>query len=91
MAGADWSQAFLRRHPHLSLRRLEPTISLENFRFKLGKCKGFFYKTLCELWTRYNLPANHVFNIDEANTTTMQSPSKIISPKVPTQLYKAVS
>lgn len=90
MAGKDWLQSFLQRHPRLSLRKPEST--------SLGRISGFnaesvghFYKNLDAILTKYNFAPNRIFNVDETGITTVQSQSKIVGPKGVKQLGKAVS
>ena len=85
MAGKDWLQLFLKRHPRLTLRKHKPT--------SLGRISGFnaesvnrFFNNLEEVLTKYDFQPNRIFNVDETGITTVQVPSKIISPKGVKQL-----
>ena len=88
MAGKDWFGGFMKRQ--ISLRKPEAT--------SLGRIAGFneesvklFYKNLADTLDKLQIGPHRIYNMDETGITTVQVPTKVISPKGVKQLGKAVS
>ncbi|KAK6182566.1 hypothetical protein SNE40_010220 [Patella caerulea] len=81
MAGKDWVESFLKRHPNLSLTTPEATSA--------ARAKGFnktavnkFFDLLESLMDEHQFAPNNIYNVDETGLSTVQSrPSKIIAKK----------
>ncbi|CAH2108284.1 unnamed protein product [Euphydryas editha] len=85
MAGRDWVQSFLKRHPQLTLRQSTAT--------SLARAIGFnkvqvdrFYKNLKELYEKHKFQPSRIYNVDETGISTV--PKK--TPKVITTIGKKV-
>lgn len=85
MAGRDWVECFLKRHPQLVLRQSAAT--------SLARAMGFnkiqvdkFYKNLKDLYLKYNFQPSRIYNVDETGISTV--PKKM--PKVVTTKGKKV-
>ena len=79
IAGWDWWNGFLKRHPNLSLRTPEPT--------SFARAQGFskarvaeFYKLLGETYDRFEWQPDRIFNVDETGVSTVQGKaSRVLS------------
>lgn len=88
LAGKDFYYGFLKRHPEISLRKPEGT--------SLNRIKAFnrhdvqlFFANLDQLYEKYKFTPDNIYNVDETGITTVQRPSKCLSPKGIKQLgYK---
>lgn len=85
MAGRDWVECFLKRHPQLVLRQSAAT--------SLARAMGFnkiqvdkFYKNLKDVYLKYNFQPSRIYNVDETGISTV--PKKM--PKVVTTKGKKV-
>lgn len=79
-AGRLWFNAFLKRRRELSLRSAEAT--------SLGRAMGFnkpvvqrFFDNVQEIYEKYKLGPDQVYNVDETGLTTVQEAGKVIARK----------
>ena len=79
VAGKDWLQGFMSRHPELSLRQPEATSAARAHGFNRQSVNRFF-DLLTALVEEHNFPPDKIYNVDETGMTTVQTrPSKIIA------------
>ena len=91
MAGPDWLQGFLKRHPELSIRLPQAT--------SMGRAVGFnkpqvskFYDIYQEnLESHGNFTPHKVWNMDESGITNVQKPGKVIASTGKHQVGKITS
>ncbi|KAL4126167.1 hypothetical protein QTP88_010393 [Uroleucon formosanum] len=88
--GKDWLQAFIKRHPKLSIRKPEAT--------SIARISGFnkaavqlFFSNLNELYQKYSFQPDRIYNVDETGISTVPQVTKILGPKAIKQLGKVVS
>lgn len=81
MAGVDWLKGFLRRHPDLSIRKPEATSAARAMGFnKVAVSK--FYQLLGEIYDKYKLTPNKIYNCDETGISVVsKTKSKILALK----------
>ncbi|XP_011165875.1 uncharacterized protein LOC105200151 isoform X2 [Solenopsis invicta] len=76
-AGNDWLRRFLKRHPDLAIRKPESTSAGFN-----KVAVESFYKLLSEIYDKYQLTADRVYNCDEIGISIApKTKSKIITQK----------
>ncbi|XP_050301552.1 uncharacterized protein LOC126739782 [Anthonomus grandis grandis] len=81
MAGKDWMQSFLRRHPELSIRTPEATSGARAMGFNKVAVANFF-NLLIETVDKYQLTADKIYNMDEIGVSVNpKGMSKIIATK----------
>ena len=79
VAGKDWLQGFMSRHPELSLRQPEATSVARAHGFNRQSVNRVF-DLLTALVEEHNFPPDKIYNVDETGMTTVQTrPSKIIA------------
>ena len=79
VAGKDWLQGFMSRHPELSLRQPEATSAARAHGFNRQSVNRFF-DLLTALVEEHNFPPDKIYNVDETGMTTVQTrPSNIIA------------
>ncbi|KAJ8936819.1 hypothetical protein NQ318_015286 [Aromia moschata] len=90
MAGKDFYQAFMSRHPDLSLRTPEST--------SLMRCVGFnrpqverFFNGLSLLMEKFKFQPYNIYNCDETAASTVQKHAKVLSEKGQRQVGKITS
>ncbi|CAG9561341.1 unnamed protein product [Danaus chrysippus] len=81
IAGIDWLKGFMKRHPDLSIRRPEATSAARAMGFnKVAVNK--FYSLLGEVYDKYNLTPDRIYNCDETGISCVsKTKSKIIAEK----------
>lgn len=81
IAGVDWMKGFLKRHPDLSIRKPEATSAARAMGFnKVAVDK--FYSLLGEIYDKYNLTPERIYNCDETGISCVsKTKSKIIAEK----------
>uniref|UniRef100_H2Y7T0 HTH CENPB-type domain-containing protein n=1 Tax=Ciona savignyi TaxID=51511 RepID=H2Y7T0_CIOSA len=77
MAGEDWLKGFRRRQGSISLRSPESTSLARAMAFNQHNVSELFVK-LKELYTRNNVPAQRVWNLDETGVNTVQNGGKVL-------------
>ncbi|XP_055910788.1 uncharacterized protein LOC129945153 [Eupeodes corollae] len=90
IAGVDWMQAFMKRHPTLSLRKPENTSIARNMSFNETNVKSFF-KNLIEVQTKWNFTAEQIVNVDESGISTVLQAPRIVARTGCKQVGQAVS
>lgn len=85
MAGRDWVECFLKRHPHLVLRQSAATSLARAIGFNKSQVDRF-YKNLKELYEKYKFQPSRIYNVDETGISTV--PKK--TPKVVTTRGKKI-
>lgn len=81
IAGVDWLKGFLKRHPDLSIRKPEATSAARAMGFN-KVAVGKFYSLLGEVYDKYNLTPDRIFNCDETGISCVsKTKSKIIAEK----------
>ena len=79
VAGKDWLQVFMSRHPELSLRQPEAISAARAHGFNRQSVNRFF-DLLTALAEEHNFPPDKIYNVDETGMTTVQTrPSKSIA------------
>ncbi|XP_030757332.1 uncharacterized protein LOC115883165 [Sitophilus oryzae] len=68
MAGKDWMQCFLKRHPTLTLRKPESTSGARAMGFNKVAVAQFFH-LLLETVDKYKLAGERIYNCDETGLT----------------------
>lgn len=83
LAGKDWADAFLKRHPDISLRVPEPTSVARAIGFNRTKVEKFFqkYDSIVFKDGRKVIPDTNIYNEDESGYTTVHDPPKILAKK----------
>lgn len=76
MAGKDWLQAFIRRHPQLSIRKPEATSIARITGFNKDTVK-LFYDNLNVIYLKYNFQPDRILNMDETGISTVPLVTKI--------------
>lgn len=91
MAGRDWVNSFLQRHPSLCLRQSAPTSLARAIGFNKAQVERF-YKNLKEVYNKYNFLPNKIYNMDETGISTVQKKKpKVVSVKGKKTVGKIVS
>jgi len=81
MAGQDWMNSFLLRHPDLSLRKPEATSGARAMGFNKVAYTQFF-NLLTGCIDKYKLNANRIYNCDETGiTVNPKGQSKVLATK----------
>jgi transposase-like protein len=90
MAGRDWLQSFIKRHPEISIRSPQATSLSRAVGFNRAKVNAFFdvYGTELE---KGQFSAKNVWNMDESGITNVHIPSKILAMKGTRQVGKICS
>ncbi|XP_043464091.1 uncharacterized protein LOC122499682 [Leptopilina heterotoma] len=70
IAGPDWFEKFMKRHPQLSLRKPEPTSAARATGFN-EKDVSIFYDLLEDILEKKKLTAKEIFNVDEFATSVV--------------------
>ncbi|CAG9562808.1 unnamed protein product [Danaus chrysippus] len=81
IAGIDWLKGFMKRHPDLSIRRPEATSAAQTMGFNKVTVNKF-YSLLGEVYDKYNLTPDRIYNCDETGISCVsKTKSKIIAEK----------
>lgn len=76
-AGCDWLRSFLKRNPSLSIKKTQAT-SLARASFNIHDV-GKFFDSLYDVIAKYKLSPESIWNMDEAEVTTVQHPDKVVA------------
>jgi hypothetical protein len=90
MAGHDWLELFLKRHPEISLRKPEGTSQNRISAFNKTEVDRFFNNLLTVI-EKNKFPESRIFNVDETGISTVQKPAKILAPKGQKQVGSVIS
>jgi hypothetical protein len=91
-AGRDWMEAFLRRHPELSVRKPEPTSLQRAQGFNKPKVQVFFDKLASLLYKNHRrIPESNIYNVDETGFSICHKPQKILALKGKKQVGQLTS
>lgn len=90
MAGQDWLELFLRRHPEISIRKPEGTSQNRISAFNKLEVDRFF-NNLITVIEKFKFPESRIFNVDETGISTVQKPAKILAPKGQKQVGSVIS
>ncbi|XP_065683501.1 uncharacterized protein LOC136096322 [Hydra vulgaris] len=90
MAGKQWLESFLIRHPKLSLRKPEK-VSLAHATAFNEHTVSMFFDNLLEVQLKYKFKPECIFNADETGLLTVTDPPKIISTRGTKRVSQAVS
>lgn len=74
----DWFSKFLKRHPNLSIRKPQATSLARATAFNLTTVAEFF-KNLKTIYERFQLYSRSIYNMDETDITTVQTPERIMN------------
>lgn len=74
IAGVDWVKGFMKRHPDLSIRKPEDTSAARAMGFN-KVAVDTFYSLLGEVYDKYNLTPDRVYNCDETGISCVPKPS----------------
>ena len=80
MAGVDWFNGFLKRHPSISIRKPQATSLARVSAFNETTTDEFF-NNLADVMQRYKFPPQSIYNMDETGVTTVQRPDHIVAKK----------
>ena len=83
MAGRDWAELYLERHPDIILRLPEPTSMTRALGFNKSKVKRFFdeLENVVSEGERRLIPETNIYNVDESGYTICHRPLKILAEK----------
>lgn len=92
LAGRDWMNSFMRRHPHISLRKAEGTSQARC----LGMCReavGKHFQLLLEVLQKHNILGNpgSIYNVDETGLQLNNTPGKVIAEKGSKAVFQVTS
>lgn len=90
VAGKDWLESFLKRHPEISLRKPEGTNQNRIAAFNKPEVDRFF-NNLLTVMDKFKFSESRIFNVDETGISTVQNPSKILAPKGQKQVGSVIS
>lgn len=80
VAGREWFNKFMKRHPNIALRTPEAT-SLGRVSAFNKVTVGLFFDNLDTLYKRHEFTPENIWNVDETGVTTVQRPSRVVAAK----------
>nr|XP_023013986.1 uncharacterized protein LOC111503809 [Leptinotarsa decemlineata] len=85
MASKKWIYGFLHRHQNIALRKPEATSYARAIGFNENAVQSFF-NNLDNIYTKYKVTPDRIWNVDETGVTTVQKLPKILAQKGKTQV-----
>ena len=76
-ATRDWYYAFMKRHPHLTLKTAEGMSIKRAMAFNRVSVRIFF-EAYAEALARYSFTPDRIFNMDESGLSTVMKPLKVV-------------
>lgn len=81
IAGQKWIKGFLKRNPHISLRRPENTSAARAQAFNKENIAAYF-KLLNNVMEKHKFTPENIYNVDESGLSTVQKrPQKVLATK----------
>ncbi|XP_054709346.1 uncharacterized protein LOC129219051 [Uloborus diversus] len=90
MAGSNWFNYFMKRHPNLSVRTPKATNLAKASRFNRINVRKFF-ELLKIVFNRFKLTAHDVWNMNETGVTTVQKPDRVVARRGFKQIGRVIS